>query len=74
MRRARENETTKTTSELLDELNNAKDQDQFNDIYTELAGHPFFNGIMDRLAALEIKAALFDKHEHKDNGDIVLRA
>lgn len=74
MRRAKQDESDNdNTAELLDELQNVKDEEQLHRVWNKLAANPFFGDILERLTRLEAKALEYDRHEHKPNGDIVLR-
>lgn len=75
MRRAKSNDSDNdnNTAELLDELQNIKDEEQLNRVWHKLAANPFLGDILERITLLEQKALEYDRHEHKTNGDIVLR-
>lgn len=72
MRRAKQ-ETDKSTTEHLDELNNIIDEEQLNLTLQQLAANPFFNNILARITQLEAKILEYERHEHKAGGEIVLR-
>lgn len=60
-------------SEILDVLPDIQDEKIFNEQISKLAAHPFFGLILQRITRLEDQANEYNMHEHKDNGDIVIR-
>lgn len=64
---------TETIAQLLDRIDTVEDQAELNEILEELSNNRFFALILDRLNGIELKVHQYDNHEHKANGDIVLR-
>lgn len=60
-------------SDILDVLADIKDEEIFQENFNKIAVHPFFGLLLQRITRLEQQANEYAKHEHKTNGDIVIR-